>query len=188
MSRVAGRVRFLGSAGLIAALAFTAAPITGDVALAQPPSQAADCVPLASAEQLKCSVTYLAVGGAQEFVVPDEITSLEIELVGGNGGSVGSPRPGVPGALGGSGARVSATIPNVTPGESLLVMVGGNGNTSADNPGGFNGGGASGASAGSVNRIAGGGGATDVRRIAGDLSSCLAVAGGGGGAITGGAE
>ena len=184
MSRVVRRARSLGGLGLIAALAFTAAPITIDTAAAQPLPQPAECVPVASAVQLRCSVKYLAVGAVQEFVVPDGITSLEVELVGGNGGDV-ADNLDLGGALGGSGARVTGTLPDIVPGESLLVVVGGNGGTGTAASAGFNGGGAAGDESNSGWRAAGGGGATDIRRTPDDLSSRLAVAGGGGGAVVG---
>lgn len=119
--------------------------------------------------------TYSYTGGPQIYVVPENITSITVTL---NGAQGGTPSGG---GTGGKGARVSASIA-VTPGEVLMVMVGGDGTSN----GGWNGGGLG---AGT------GGGATDIRRPTGafnTVSSCaytltcglaerLVVAGGGGG-------
>lgn len=125
------------------------------------------------------SQTYSYSGGPQIYVVPDNVTSVNVTLKGAQGGTVGA-------SIGGRGASVSATIA-VNPGEVLMIMVGGNGTSN----GGWNGGGLG---AGT------GGGATDIRRPSGAFStasSCaytlncsanerIIVAGGGGGA--GGAQ
>ena len=80
---------------------------------------------------------------------------------------------------------MKATV-SVTPGQLLLVYVGGPGSDTASNyrnpnSGGFNGGGN--VITGETN-AAGGGGATDIRTTIGDLSSRLVVAGGGGGGVS----
>jgi hypothetical protein len=110
-------------------------------------------------------------GSTTDFVVPDGVTSIDVTVVGGKGADgTGSEYIGT----GGFGATVTATI-DVTPGETLRIVVGSNG---AD--GGANGGG-SGASSGGY-----GGGATDVRQGGTTLSDRVLVAGGGGGGGGGG--
>ena len=88
---------------------------------------------------------------------------------------------GASGAYGGDGGKVSGTIP-VTPGETLIVRVGGAGQNFK---GGFNGGAAGAVQAlrGHPRRItgAGGGGASDVRKGGRTLAHRVIVAGGGGG-------
>jgi hypothetical protein len=129
--------------------------------------------------------------GEQQFVVPAGVTTLQVTLVGGNGGV------GAGGATGGSGgipATVKAQLA-VSPGEILYAEVAGNGQTAggAHNPGGYGGGGEGGArSAFGGTGGGGGGGASDVRTCSASvppaacggresLASRLIVAGGGGG-------
>ena len=109
-------------------------------------------------------------GGVQSFTVPVDVSSLTVTLNGASGGDCGN-------AIGGAGGSITSTI-TVTPGETLNIYVGGQGNTTA---GGFNGGGnpfllsATGGDCG-------GGGATDIRRAPYTLADRLVVAGAGGGA------
>ena len=118
--------------------------------------------------------TFTHTGAEQTFVVPGGVTSIEVLAIGGRGGeAAGTP--------GGAAAKVSADL-TVTPGQTLYVEVGGEGQdvTGATiGAGGFNGGGAGGAGAG------GGGGASDIRtspRSAGlSPETRLVVAPGGGG-------
>ena len=147
----------------------------GSAAVALAPAAAADVPDSGSA-------TYASTGAEQTFVVPAGVTSINVLAVGGRGGSgaLGSTR-------GGFGASVDADL-GVTPGQTLYVEVGGNGQDGilgAAGPGGFNGGGLGAPASG-----AGGGGASDVRTVpatdAGSLASRLIVAGGGGGAAIGG--
>jgi hypothetical protein len=111
---------------------------------------------------------FASTGGEQTFTVPAGVTTVHVVAVGGRGGSAA--------ATGGAPAVVSANLA-VTPGQTLFLEVGGNGN--AKGVGGFNGGGVAGAEAG------GGGGATDVRTATHTVSLAsgdrLLVAGGGGG-------
>ena len=111
------------------------------------------------------------VGHAQRFRVPKCATTIYIDAKGASG------------KYGGKGGEVSASVP-VTPGETLIVRVGGAGQNLK---GGFNGG-----AAGALEIIrherykgkyrgAGGGGATDVREGGGTLADRVVVAGGGGG-------
>ncbi len=100
------------------------------------------------------------IGHAQRFKVPKCVATIYIDAKGASG------------KYGGDGGRVSATIP-VTPGETLIVTVGGTGHKFK---GGFNGGGAGAGGGG-----AGGGGASDVRQGGNTLADRVVVAGGGGG-------
>ncbi len=127
--------------------------------------------------------TFSYTGAEQTFTVPAGVTSVDVTAVGGHGGSAA--------ASGGAAAQVSGEL-GVTPGETLYVEVGGNGENG--NPGGntvaaggFNGGAPGGA---------GGGGASDVRTapraegLSPDSRLLLAAGGGGSGqsgSCTGGA-
>jgi hypothetical protein len=136
--------------------------------------------------------------GEHPFVVPAGVTSIEVTLVGGNGGE------GVGLAPGGSGDTVTATLA-VSPGETLYPEVAGDGYT-AESPtlggdggdGGVGGGGEGGGDGGLAVRGGGGGGASDLRTCPetppascggqSTLASRLIVAGGGGGGGGGGEE
>lgn len=128
----------------------------------------------ASAETITKTFSY--TGGEQTFEVPASVSSIEVVAVGGRGGSAF-------GVEGGAGAVVSGTV-NVTPGQTLYLEVGGNGESEeAGGEGGFNGGGRGGpAHVGA----GGGGGASDIRtsaRTAGLMPDRrVLVAGAGGGA------
>jgi hypothetical protein len=110
-------------------------------------------------------------GGEQTFVVPSGVHKLQVRLIGGAGGEGGSQ--------GGQAAELTGGL-EVTPGETLYLEVGGNGQDSGEgSAGGFNGGAAGGGGAG------GGGGASDIRlmpRSEGlSVDTRLIVAAGGGG-------
>jgi Glycine rich protein len=123
-------------------------------------------------------------GSEQTYTVPAGATEIRLAATGAAGGSsCGTP--------GGQGAQVSADLA-VAAGQVLYVEVGGAGATPVcddgpSEPGGWNGGGATGTSANGF-AGSGGGGASDVRTVSssGDTSQSLAsrliVAGGGGGA------
>jgi hypothetical protein len=128
------------------------------------------------------SQTFNYTGASQTFVVPAGVTHVTVDALGAAGGPTSIAGTGV----GGLGGRTTATIA-VSPGETLTVRVGGQGEisflvTGNEANGGFNGGGhGNGADGGG-----GGGGASDVTRG----STKLVVAGGGGGAgrrVNGGA-
>jgi hypothetical protein len=131
------------------------------------------------------SETFSTVG-EHAFSVPGGVTSVDAELVGGNGGA------GDYGAPGGIPATASATI-GVTPGETLYAEVAGDGHPASgagDGLGGSGEGGDGGTVFAFITSNAsggGGGGASDVRTCAvaaaacQTLSSRLLVAGGGGG-------
>jgi hypothetical protein len=117
--------------------------------------------------------TFFYTGGEQTFVVPTGVHALGLSVSGGRGGAGTS-------AGGGLAADLAATL-TVTPGKTLYVEVGGNGQAGGPSggAGGFNGGGDGSLGGG------GGGGASDVRiapRSAGlSPDTRLIVAGGGGG-------
>lgn len=127
-------------------------------------------------------VTFDFVGYPQAWVVPDNVTSITIDARGAQGGD----NPYEPPPEGGKGGRVQTTLA-VTPGEILVIYVGGRGgDLSSPNtagPGGFNSGGAGGIDNVDSNGPAGGGGgASDVRQGGDGLADRAVVAGGGGGA------
>jgi hypothetical protein len=115
--------------------------------------------------------TFHYAGKKQSFKVPAGVTQLKVVARGAEG-AIGSRDTG-PIAYGG---RVHAVIP-VTPGETLVVYVGGDASGSI---GGYNGGGA-GTSNSIYIKSYGGGGATDVREGGNSLPDRILVAGGGGG-------
>ncbi len=142
------------------------------------------------------SQTFSYTGASESFQVPAGVTAIQVDAYGAEGGA------GDDGAIPGLGGRATSVV-CVTPGETLQVYVGGQGESletvdagleepeAADAPGtdgvgaqavgaagGFNGGGD--ALEGDDNTGGGGGGASDVRRGTA-LDARLVVAGGGGG-------
>lgn len=82
---------------------------------------------VATAEQPEGSLphhrTFYYNGKQQRFVVPENVTALQVVMRGGSGSTdVGTAT--YPGAAAGRGGRVVAIVP-VIPGESLFVRVGG---------------------------------------------------------------
>jgi hypothetical protein len=133
------------------------------------------------------SQSFSFTGAEQQFVAPAGVSSVQVALVGGHGGSGAAPEFSSEIAPGGMGSITTGMLA-VTPGEVLFVEVGGPGGTFGE--AGYNGGGAGAYKAG------GGGGASDVRTCSIDqansadpvacgalssLNSRLLVAGGGGG-------
>jgi hypothetical protein len=134
--------------------------------------------------------TFEFTGQAQSFVVPAAVCRVTVDAFGAQGGAETFATP-TPGALGG---RTTATVA-VTPGETLLVLVGGKGGDGGareefegleevpGGSGGFNGGGNGGngvaSPLGNGSGGGGGGGASDVRRTG--LGDRLVIAAGGGG-------
>ena len=110
--------------------------------------------------------TFYYTGGARDFKVPAGLRQIKVDVRGAKGD--GSPIV--------YGGRVRAVIP-VTPGEKLVVYVGGD---ASGLTGGFNGGGG-GAPGGYGAHGYGGGGASDVREDGNTLLDRIVVAGGGGG-------
>jgi Glycine rich protein len=118
--------------------------------------------------------TFNYTGAEQTFTVPAGLRKLTVVAVGARGGANEYSETQDSQALGG---RVRAIIP-VTPGEKLVVFVGGQGSQPA---GGFNGGGNGAGQQGSRQFSYGGGGASDVRQDGNTLNDRILVAGGGGG-------
>lgn len=115
--------------------------------------------------------------GVYNFVVPQQCTSIAVTVRGAAGAG---------GTVPGQGGSVAGTL-TVTPGETLVLTVGGKGVPSTSTlggAGGFNGGGAGGSSGSSGTSAGGhgGGGASDIRRGGTALSNRKAVGAGGGGA------
>lgn len=108
-------------------------------------------------------------GGSQSYVVPAGVTKVSVDARGAQGGGSTTGLYSNPGR----GARVSCQV-NVTPGETLTVLVGGRGLRGSA---GYNGGGAPGAGTSLYYVGGGGGGRTQLKRGGTDL----VVAGGGGG-------
>jgi hypothetical protein len=112
------------------------------------------------------SQTFNYTGSQQSWTVPAGVTSINVDVQGAQGGQTSY-------GTAGRGGRTQATIP-VTPGSTLYINVGGQGNYST---GGWNGGG----SPYGCNCVGGGGGASDIRIGGNALANRAIVAGGGGG-------
>ncbi len=122
------------------------------------------------------SQTYVHTGsGNYTWVVPAGVTSIQVDMAGGSGGNSNQ-------SAGGLGGRVQATLP-VTPGQTLYIYVGGQGQTTTSGwaNGGYNGG-AQGYSSCSSCGAGGGGGSSDIRVNSTSTGNRQLVAGGGGGA------
>jgi hypothetical protein len=127
--------------------------------------------------------SFAYTGGVQTYTVPAGVTSLTITAIGGAGGvpwGVWTNRSGA--------ATVTGTLA-VTPGQQLLISVGGQGGDAGDDhvdaPGGWGGLGGSGGPGKSekdtLRSSGGGGGASTVQLAAGGSTSTIMVAAGGGG-------
>lgn len=112
----------------------------------------------------QCTITFGYTGQIEPLTFPANATNIRFEALGAQGGKSG-----------GGGGRVTGEFTQVP--EILYITVGGAGGSNAAEPGGFNGGGTAGGSAGVEGS---GGGASDIR-IGFSLSSRIVVAGGGGG-------
>jgi hypothetical protein len=112
----------------------------------------------------QCTVTFSFNGQMQTFTPPANAKNLTFEAAGAQGGKSG-----------GGGGQVTGGLTSVP--EVLYIFVGGAGDSGANIPGGFNGGGTAGSGSGVEGS---GGGATDIRTSL-DRSSRIIVAGGGGG-------
>lgn len=128
------------------------------------------------------SRTFNYSGSAQTFTVPAGVTSVTVTAAGAQGGQAYDVVAGTSG-IGGKGALVVSAVP-VTPGETLVLMVGGEGGSNPQaSVAGFNGGAAGGHldRNGNPRSGGGGGGASDVRVGGSELADRVVVAGGGGG-------
>jgi hypothetical protein len=114
--------------------------------------------------------SYNYTGSIQKFVVPNRVTSIQVNAIGAKGGT------GARGQVGGSGANITTTL-NVTPGQILYIVVGGFPGQSKTAMYGFGGDGGTGTNYGGA-----GGGLSGVfnSEIPAN-SNALVVAGGGGG-------
>ena len=139
-------------------------------------------VSLAASNSHTVSTAFAFTGSPGSYVVPADVCRLRIKAIGAAGGESGTA--GTPGP----GAQATALFV-VTPGETLVVRVGGEGGAAAGlipGEGGWNGGGAGGrAFDGHDGRPgqagSGGGGVTDIRRGGTGLDDRILVAGGGSG-------
>ena len=68
--------------------------------------------------QLPTTYYFKYTGAIQQFVVPNRVTSIQVNAIGAKGGS------GVRGQAGGAGANITTTL-NVSPGQILYIVVGG---------------------------------------------------------------
>jgi hypothetical protein len=81
--------------------------------------------------------TFSYTGEVQRFIVPNRVTSIQVNAIGAKGGT------GARGQAGGSGANITTTL-NVTPGQVLYIVVGGFPGQSTTPKYGFGGSGGSG--------------------------------------------
>lgn len=120
--------------------------------------------------QLPTTYSFQYTGSIQQFVVPNRVTSIQVNAIGAKGGTGGR------GQAGGAGANITTTL-NVTPGQILYVVVGGFPGQSATAKYGFGGAGGSGTNYGGA-----GGGLSGVFTSSSPaISNALVIAGGGGG-------
>ncbi len=106
----------------------------------------------------------------QIFIVPNRVTSIQVNAIGAKGGT------GARGQVGGAGANITTTL-NVTPGQILYIVVGGFPGQSATAKYGYGGNGGSGTNYGGA-----GGGLSGVFTSSSPaVANALIVAGGGGG-------
>lgn len=114
--------------------------------------------------------TFSYTGFLQPFIVPNRVTSIQVNAIGAKGGT------GARGQSGGAGANITTTL-NVTPGQVLYIVVGGFPGQSATAKYGYGGNGGSGTNFGGA-----GGGLSGVFTSASPaVANALIVAGGGGG-------
>ena len=114
--------------------------------------------------------TFSYTGAIQKFIVPNRVTSIQVNAIGAKGGT------GARGQIGGAGANITTTL-NVTPGQILYIVVGGFPGQSNTAKYGFGGDGGTGTNYGGA-----GGGLSGVFNAEIPANSnALVVAGGGGG-------
>lgn len=123
--------------------------------------------------QLPTTYSFKYTNGLQQFVVPNRVTSIQINAIGAKGGTGGGGEPG------GAGANITSTI-NVSPGQVLYIVVGGYPGQSATAKYGFGGNGGIADNASGYGG-AGGGLSGVFSSNTPSTSSALVVAGGGGG-------
>ncbi|MFD7083099.1 glycine-rich protein [Streptomyces sp. NPDC059918] len=154
-----------------AAAAFLALSLTGTAAFAAGK-------PTGHAEE---SVVFDKPGAVETFTVPNGVTTLTLEAVGGHGADVKRPNGEV--SEGGAGAHIEKATVDVTAGSTYKIIVGGNAEGAK---GGANGGGSGVAfdAKPESQQIdgGGGGGATSVYKVNPEGNAPVLIAGGGGGA------
>ncbi len=114
--------------------------------------------------------TFSYTGAIQQFVVPNRVTTIQVNAIGAKGGT------GARGQVGGAGANITTTL-NVTPGQILYIVVGGYPGQSATAKYGFGGSGGTGTNYGG----AGGGLSGVFSNSSPAIVNALVIAGGGGG-------
>ena len=139
--------------------------LVADVDTIDPPDSGSGVVQIGFNTAPGGSVAFDYTGAPQDFVVPAGVSLVDIDVLGAQGGANWANNVNF-------GGGMQGTLP-VTPGETLVIHVGGQPNGIA---GGWNGGG-NGENAGQ-----GGGGGSDIRQGGSTLADRVAVAGGGGGA------
>lgn len=125
------------------------------------------------------SFTY--TGAIQVFVVPNRVTSIQINAIGAKGGT------GLGGMAGGAGANITGTF-NVTPGQILYVVVGGFPGQSATAKFGYAGNGGIANSASGYGGAGGGLSGIFTSASPSNTNALIVAGGGGGGAGTGGSS
>lgn len=120
--------------------------------------------------QLPTTYSFQYTGAIQQFIVPNRVTSIQVNAIGAKGGT------GARGQAGGAGANITTTL-NVTPGQVLYIVVGGFPGQSSIPKYGFGGNGGSGGNYGG----AGGGLSGIFTSLNPANANALVIAGGGGG-------
>ncbi|BDB52198.1 hypothetical protein GENT11_05100 [Flavobacterium ammonificans] len=120
--------------------------------------------------QLPTTYSFQYTGAIQQFIVPNRVTSIQVNAIGAKGGT------GARGQAGGAGANITTTL-NVTPGQVLYIVVGGFPGQSTTSKYGFGGNGGSGGNYGGA-----GGGLSGIFTSPSPANAnALVIAGGGGG-------
>lgn len=120
--------------------------------------------------QLPTTYSFQYTGAIQQFIVPNRVTSIQVNAIGAKGGT------GARGQAGGAGANITTTL-NVTPGQVLYIVVGGFPGQSSIPKYGFGGNGGSGGNYGGA-----GGGLSGIFTSPSPANAnALVIAGGGGG-------
>ncbi len=117
------------------------------------------------------TVVFNYTGSNQQWVVPSGVTQVFIDVFGAQGGTSTSPGDG------GLGGKMRAVL-NVTPGETLLLMVGGKPTSRLAVYGNGGNGGTAGTTS---NQSMAGGGMSGVFRTSITMANAIMIAGGGGG-------
>ena len=118
-------------------------------------------------------------GAIQQFIVPNRVTTIQVNAIGAPGGTGGG------GQQGGAGANITSTI-NVTPGQVLYIVVGGYPGQSATAEYGFAGNGGLANSATGYGGAGGGLSGVFTSNTPATANALLVAGGGGGGSGTGG--